>query len=287
MDIKTEDVVAAVQAGRESVGAAQRVTMVAVNGISVPVSTNGIGVQVMQAALDAADSYQPGPRRRQLAVTLTELDSFNGYVNRHKDALRSVIYADTKTCAVVCVLDDHSTDEVTTPAPTPNGWRGHRALYGCPLSPEWERWRKQENVRMNQVAFGDFVDANLLDLTSSDGFPSPGEVLQMARSLQVNVGSRYKREVNRTTGEGSLISESEHTAESTKIPRAFALGLRVFEGGEQHLVEARLRFSMEGGAPVFTYELYRAEETKRDAFIAIREAVKEATKLPVFAGTPG
>lgn len=279
------EVTAAVRAGAESVEAAKRITTVAVLGVQVPFVALDAGVKVATDALATAKEMLPGPIRRQLHISLTEVDSFIAYVKRYRQESDSVIYADTPNLRLVCVFDDH--EKLTrSEATEANGWREHRATYACPLSPEWLRWSKAANTKMSQSAFGDFVDSNLLDLTSGEDYPAPGEVLQMARSLQVNVGSKYKRVINPTTGEGTLISENEHTEASTKIPRAFALGLRVFEGGEKHLVETRLRLSMENGIPAFSFELYRADEHIRDAFGEVRVAVEQATELPLYAGAP-
>lgn len=277
-----KDVQAIVAAGQESVTIEKRVATIKVNGIDVPVAANGVGVAVIEAALAHSDARQLGPRRRTLNVVLADVASFIAYVNRHKDADSSVIYANPAHNTITCVFDDFPSGPAQTGGRAL--WREHRALYACPLAPEWVRWTALEGKAMGQVAFGDLIDAQMHDLTSGEGFASPPELLQMARSLQVNSVGRYKRVVNPTTGEGSLICETEHGPESTRIPRAFLLALRVFEGGALYQVEARLRFSMMNGAPTFSFDLHRREELERDAFGDVRKAVSEETGVLQLAG---
>lgn len=275
---------AAVIAGQEAAEVEKRVMLLEVDGVEIPLAANGTTVQVLAQALAESDSRRPAPARRTTSLELSEVGSFIDYVNRYKNADRSTIYADLQSKSVVCVFDDHPKG----PAPGAEaGWRQHRVTYKCPLALEWVRWTKLAGTKLSQVAFADVIDNHMHDLTSGEGFPSPTELLKMAQSLQITIGHRFKRSFDKVSGTGVLINETEHTAESTKIPRGFMLALRVFEGGEMRAVEARLQFSMsDGNVPVFSFELYRREEHEREAFDDVRKAIAERTLLPLFAGKP-
>jgi uncharacterized protein YfdQ (DUF2303 family) len=279
----TRDIAAAVQAGRESAEVAGRITTHILEGVPVPVVVNGTGVRVASDVLQEVDRRRDQPARRVGTTVLDEVDSFIAYVNRFSKPDTTIIYAHQKTRTVTAVFDEH------TPGPDPRAahWRQHRATYRCPLSPEWEKWSKVHGAKLSQTGFADFIDANMLDITSGNGYPTPGELLQMARNLQVTVGHRFKRVIDKATGTGTLIDETEHDASSTKIPRAFGLGIRVFEGGELHAVEARLYFAMTENVPSFSVELYRKEEHEREAFAEVHKAVSTATGCLVLAGEAG
>lgn len=282
----TRDIAAAVQAGRDAATADLRVTDVDVLGQTIPVCVNHNGdVFAMEGVIAQAERLAPAPARRKLALTFTEVASFVAYVNRFKHATRTAIYADVQRKQLTAVIDDF--DEGGLKGNGGAAWREHRAAYSCPLAPEWLLFKQHANKAMSQGAFGDFIEANMEYLTSGDGFPAPGDVLLMARSLVINTKGTFTRKIDRTSGNGTLICTTDHGDESTKIPRAFLLALRVFEGGDARMVEARLQFTMEGNSPAFTFVLHRVTEHEAEAFAEVRGIVEASTGCPLFAGTPG
>jgi uncharacterized protein DUF2303 len=111
--------------------------------------------------------------------------------------------------------------------------------------------------------------------------------LQIARSLHVMTKGEFRREVNVTTGDSTFVCKTDTDASSTRIPRAFMLGIPVFDGGVRYQVEARIRFALVGGArPAFTIMLYRRTEIERLAFGEVRKLVATATGRLVLAGAP-
>lgn len=283
----TRDIAAAVIAGRESADAGERVHLLSVLGADIPIATTRDGnVRVFDEALKHGENLRPTPVRRKGRVTLTEAKSFIDYVNRFKTEGRTVVYASTARKELTAVFDEFFQGDMGQEGAA--GWREHRAQYTCPLAPEWKLFAAQAGKELSQTAFGDFVEANMEYLASREGFPAPGDVLLMARSLVINTKGVFSRKTNVTTGESSLICETDHGAESTKIPRAFALALRVFEGGDAYAVEARLRFAMlNGTTPAFTFTLHRQAEIELEAFTDVRALVEGGTGVPLFAGEAG
>jgi uncharacterized protein YfdQ (DUF2303 family) len=281
------DVDAAIGAGIDCAKIDDRITEV--DGVPIALVPDGMEIRTLEDALDLADARALGPRRRKGTANHQMVESFIDHVNRFKDE-HSAIFADVAGTKLTAVLDYHEKGPIKGAAPR---WGEHRSIYACPLSRQWKLWNAAANREMSQEAFGDFIDANLDDLASADPkapidvtFPAPAEVLKMARTLSIQSVGEFKREINPTTGEGALIFKDEHGPTSTKIPRAFLLKLPVFEGGELYQVEARLRFSLNGGRPKFVFFLHQADVILRDAFDGVRVKVLEGTKLPVFVGSP-
>ncbi len=215
------------------------------DGVAVPVrmerGTDGQEtVRLADDVLGALEKRAGGPARRAGTFRLTELASFLGYVNRYKSANKpvdpsleaegislageSVVYADTKAFAVTCVFDDHPPGDCSGDA----AWREHRAIYTCPRSAEWLAWTEHDGQPLGQVAFGDFLEERLADLTAGEGYPRPLEVLEMARRLQIKMRGEFKREIDPTTGTQTLINSTQHETGSTVIHRAFELTIPVF-----------------------------------------------------------
>jgi uncharacterized protein YfdQ (DUF2303 family) len=246
-------------------------------GIPVDVTASG-DIQINADALTELDRrYAARPRTG--TTQLTEVDSLIEHIKRWgSDA--TIVYADNAAMAFVAVLDDHPADPTTTAA------RTHRATYACPRSAEWLCWTALDGKPQGQTQFADFIEARLEDLVGADGMPKPTDVLTVARQLNILTKGTFQREINPTNGDSIFVCKTETDAKSTQIPRAFMLAIPVFDGGVRYQIEARIRFTLIGGVPQFTYVLHRRGETERDAFGEVRAKVGKETGRLVLAGTP-
>lgn len=273
------DVKQILDAGEAIADAHDKVTEV--GGIPVAITRNDAKILPLVDVLKIADERAPNPRDRRGTAELAELASFCAHVNRFKDA-DSVIYADIEELELLAILDySPGTEKATAPR-----WGRHRSKYACPRSTEWDRWMAINGKPMKQDAFGDFLDAHADNLASKEGYPKAAELISMARHLTIRTKGAFERSVNPTTGEYTLVNTLEHESTSTRIWPKFLLGLRVFANGVPYEVEARLQFTMQGGAPIFTVSFPNADVVLADAFTAVRKTAEEKTGLPVFAGSP-
>lgn len=250
---------------------------------------NGEQAIVLSEALALADARAEKPRAITGTAVLTDIDSFIAHVNRFKNP-DSAVFADRAAVKLQAVYDYHlpSSKASSVGAPGNARWRKHRATYACPLSRQWKLWIAHNEQPFGQEDFGTFIDDNMVDLASGvtgEDFPAPASLLQMARNLVVRSKGTFERKLNPTTGEATLITKDEHEPESTKIYRAFLIGIPVFEGGDPYRVEARLRFSLASGRPQFSYSLFQWERHIEDAFGEICDNVRKGVELPVFFGT--
>lgn len=261
-------------------------------GTKVPVilvtdAEGGTSPKLAEEILGELDKRAPGPRRRTGTVTLTEVGSLIEYMKRYQGP-DTVAYANTKAVQFTVVFDEHPAGASAAGAKAGAGtaWREHRAVYTCPKSPEWLAWSACDGKAMRQEEFADFLEARLEDMAIAADMPKPVEVLKVARELHIRTKGTFQREVNPTTGDSILVNKNETESGSTVIPRAFALAIPVFEGGERYHVEARVRFQLTGSGPMFSYTMHRRAEIERDAFDGVRKIIATATERPVFAGTP-
>lgn len=257
------------------------------DGVSVLVSrerTNEGADRVVLAKeiMEALDARLPAPRRRIGTTVLTEVESLIVYVCRYKSE-DTLVYAQPDAFRIEAVFDDHPHG----PDESDAAWRKHRAQYTCPRSAEWKAWTELDGRQRSQEEFGDFIEQRLEDLRSAEGFPKPLEVLAMARHLVVHQKGAFERKIDPSTGNGILINKVENIpADSTVIPRAFKIGIPVFENGQLYGVEVRIRFAIIDGRAQFTYVMHRRREIERDAFNDVRSLVASSTALTVLAGQP-
>lgn len=275
------DTQAAIDAGKQAVTAAARITTInhpRDPKIAVPVSIDAAGnAVVLRPALDLLDELHAA-RPRIGTTKLTELDSFITFVQRWGTE-STVIYADTDELELVAVMDDHPAQLA--------GNRMHRASYACPRSPAWIAWTAIDGIEQSQSQFATLIETRLEDMVGAPGMPAPTEVLQMARSLRIHTKGEFSRDISAHNGDYSLIAKRDTDVErSTPIHRAFMLGVQVFDGGELYRVEVRVQFALEGNRPTFTLAMHRRAETERDAFGEVRVKVTVDTGRLVLAGTP-
>lgn len=247
-------------------------------------------VRLAEDIMAALDARLPGPRRREGTVTLHDVHSFCEYLSRYQVQDSSVVYADIAGMTFAAVLDEHPVSVAREGAivtePPPTRWRGFRAVYTCPRSPEWKAWTSHDGEQMKQEAFADFLEERLEDMVAGNNYPKPIEVLAVARQLHIRTKGTFQREINPTNGDYILVNKTETETGSTEIPRAFGLAIPVFEGGERYAVEARVRFAIGNSGPAFSYTLHRRSEIERDAFTGVRNLIANTTKLPVLLGKP-
>jgi uncharacterized protein YfdQ (DUF2303 family) len=289
MEPITNDVAAAVEAGKQAVTLADRMVALAPftdDAIPVVMVRQGETVKPLAELVALQDERAPAPRRLRGTATFTELASFIAHVNRFKDGA-SVIFADTVTPTLTAVLDYSQGGGEVAPR-----WGQHRSVYTLPLSAKWQLWLRHDAEPMGQEAFAQFVEDHLEDIRSPSGdsgesdLPAAAELLTMARNLVIRSRGEFSRSINPVTGEYALVSKHENTSESTKIPRGFLLGIPVFEAGAPYALEARMRFSMLNARPTFAYALANPDEKVRDAFNEVRTLAEARTGLPVLAGSP-
>lgn len=277
----------AIEAGKSLAGVAPRVTFIAHpenDDVKVPIALveddGHPTVILLSQALEALDARMGGPERRKGHHRLSEVDSLIAFVNRYADD-STIVYADTAALGFTVVFDDHPPGAESDAA-----WREFRASYHCPRSPEWKAWTGLDGKPMRQADFADFIESRLEDLRTVDGLPQPLEVLQVARQLNIKTKGEFRREYNPTNGDSILVNKTETAEGSTVIPRAFAIAVPVFEGGELYQVEVRVRFAIGELGPMFTFVMHRRAEIERSAFNDVRTKVASETKRLILAGTP-
>lgn len=251
-----------------------------------PTTGGGYRIEVMKDVINEVERQASGPIRRAGNVELGAVADFIAYVNRFKTP-DAIAFAPANPPGVTAIFDYHPGGGGDTGLSLAS-WCGDRASYRPQFSRQWLTWTNQESKPLGQVPFGDFIEANQFDLRTAEDFASATVMIRVARDLVINVGSKYQRTINPTTGEGTLVVKDEHdAATSTKIPSSFALAIPVFEGdAEVYPVDALLRFTMAGGTPQFTFILQNKAQVLEHALAGLRTRVAEGCGIPVFVGNP-
>ena len=232
----------------------------------------------------------PQPMRKKGTVNLDDIESYIGYINRHKSLESTVIYviADyvSGTVAFKCIINDHEAHLGTVPT---QEWKDFVALYQPRKSVEWDRWTNKDKEPFSQFEFALFIEDNLQDIAAVEGMPTAQQLLEMATKFQATMDMRYKSNIRTQSGGVNLTfvnDDDAQTVESMKLFEKISIGIPVFWGGAAYRIDARLRYRVKDGCLKFWYELIRADKVMEDATKTMIEKIKADTGVPLFFGRP-
>jgi uncharacterized protein YfdQ (DUF2303 family) len=228
----------------------------------------------------AIEGALPEPHRKSGTVVLSDLASFLRYAQDQADTDECYIYAHPDTRTLVAVLNDHQQGFRSMP-----GWKDFRATYTAELSREFAGWHKNDRKVMDQEEFAVFLEDNVADISE----PTGETMLQVALTLQAKTEVSFSSHRRLDNGQVQL-SYTENIdaragAGDVMIPREFALGLRLFKGGDGYKVRARLKYRLGASKVKFWYELDRVENAIEDAFAAYVDKAR-ASGFTVLIGRP-
>ncbi|WP_260927411.1 YfdQ family protein [Novosphingobium sp. 9] len=194
-------------------------------------------------------------------------------------------------------------------APAEN--RRHKARYAFPLSEEWKAWFGQNASAMTMGDFAAFLETRIVDVSEDDvsqwsaqaqsfakanrattptAIATPTRLVDMSLKFRIYETAESCEAVNLTSGEAQLSFVSDHRDADGKpvdFPKLFSITIPIFaRSSVLYRIIARLRYRLQGGKPVFWYELWRPDLTFEAAFNEALDKVKEETALPIFAGQP-
>lgn len=256
-------------AGADPMSMALYLQSLAAIGLDPAVAGNATYVMVppgyrREDITEAVELAQQAPNRARGTIVVHDIDSFNRFVELQNtspdgETGKTLIYADVDNCRVTAVFND-SVGAV-------RGWRDHRCEFTARLTPELLRWKANDRKEMAQVTFAEFIEDNLADLHPDHA----DQLLTVAQTISAKTGINFSSSRRLDNGQVQLtyheVIDAKAGADgSMQIPRQFRLGLRVFRNGPGYVIDARLKYRMNGGSVKFWYELDRFDRVLEDAF---------------------
>lgn len=239
------------------------------------------------------DGLDPYPRTKAGSATVTDVDSFIAYVQRHMDPSRTTLWADKRANRIVAVLDDHAVGLLTADnADEPSvtglaGWGEHRVTLQLTTTDDWEQWRKLDRTRLNQSQLAEHLE----DLAHTVVEPDAATMVEIAQEFHATTSVRFSSVQRLRTGERQLVYTEQHdNAPGAKgdmtLPERIGISVAMFEGLEPERMDVRLRYSIGGGSLTLTYLMDRPDRYVERVFTAVADTITEATDLRVLRGTP-
>lgn len=242
-------------------------------------SPNGVVLTREYVTLDL-EGFKANPRRKKGTITVFDPASFIAYFNFHK-APESVIFADGDN--IVGILNHHGEQDA--------GWGDHRVTLQLKLHSEWQAWiHLAGQGYMEQEDFANHLDLYQNNIAS----PSAGEVLDIAKALQITANASFEKMIRNGDGTVQFHYTNEH---STKTPRGtvdlkdgLALTLRIapYEGSPEFMIEGKVMYDLRGDSLFF--RLFFGDQPRvrlEQARAERRDTIAEGTGTVVLLGKVG
>lgn len=161
-------------------------------------------------------------------------------------------------------------------------WRAYRAQFEVPASREWKLWTSANRKQMGQLAFAEFLQDNLPDVT----VPNGAELLEMCLHIEAAQKGTFVSAARLRDGSHDLVWKADNGGDSVKLPATITLEIPVFENEVRRQLEARLRFRINDGALAIWFELVRPHAVLEDAFRTLWAEIEDGTGLQILLGSP-
>lgn len=219
------------------------------------------------------------PRRKRVDATFWDSESLCAYVKQHKEA-GTGLFLNDQTAQIVGVINGDS-DEVA-------GWGDHRAVLKFRKTDAWQRWLKLDDQFIEQEAFAEHIERNLIDIVE----PAGADLLELAQTFQATTSAEFRSQKRLANGQRQFqysenIDGKGGANGELEIPERFKLGIAPFEGVDPYPVDARLRFRLSGGHLKLGYVLDNPKDVERAAMTDVADDVSRSTELAVLFGEIG
>ena len=224
------------------------------------------------------EKFRERPDRARGTYKISDVRSFNSYVDVHKVKGHTTIWVHPTSGKIVAVFDDNAEKKTA--------WRDHKALLELVLTEEWKFWLAGDGKFFDQQAFAERLQDGLPDISEPDG----ADLLEIATSIQATTEANFRSAVR--LDNDAIKMQYDETVDATageagdlEIPRVFKLSIAPFVGEDEVELKANLRYQVRGGNLALGYKLEQPDRVVREALDLIADAL--AAKFDrVYRGEP-
>ena len=223
--------------------------------------------------------HQDQPARAHGTYRAATVQSFLDVVGRHEGE-NLTIWVHPTNGHIVGVLNDHGAGQAAQ-------WGDHRVNLQLLATEEWTRWLSHDGKLMSQESFAEHIQDGLSEIADPPG----AELLEIAQTMQGNVGVAWKSGVRLADGQVQMgyAETTDATAGrdgNLAIPTEFTLVMAPFIGENAGTHHAHLRWRIKSGQLSIGYKLDNPQRFLRDALDRVAERVAARHPNVVFFGEP-
>jgi len=246
--------------------------------LAVVVDDNGT-----MAIINLAD-HLGTPTAKMGTITLRERADFVAAVNEHK-LPETRIFADIvdKGASFLAIFDFHNPASFPDSAP---GLNLFRAAFTLRFSPEWLAWTAALDTFVPSAQFGEFIESREAEFVA----PNAATMATLAYTLRGTESCTFTDAVNLANGNVDFAFKRESDVRagadgSLRVPEEIRIRIPIFLGEEAREFTLKFRYRTKQGHAFFSVSFPTSERVVSDAVKAVREAIAQATSLPVWHGT--
>ena len=234
------------------------------------------------------EPLRSSPYRTKGLVATKTVESFAHYVNTHKRA-ETLLYAavdatGAQALKVTAIFNEHQGVSIDGNRP---GWRDFSATLAPDMSHEWKTWISLNGKPMTQFEFALFLEDNIKDISSQEGYPAGTAMLRMATQFEATQDKQFRSAVRIQSGGVNLEcidTDDAATVEKMQAFDRFMIGIPAFWKGQAYLLEAKLRYRVQSGKLTMWYDLIRPDLVITDAIDSMLANIQQSVELPVIYG---
>ena len=224
------------------------------------------------------------PTAKMGTITLRERADFVAAVNEHK-LPETRIFADIvpSGASFLAIFDFHNPASFPDSAP---GLNLFRAAFTLRFSPEWLAWTNALDKFVPSAEFGEFIESREAEFVA----PNAATMATLAYTLRGTESCTFTDAVNLANGNVDFAFKRESDVRagadgSLRVPEEIRIRIPIFLGEEAREFTLKFRYRTKQGHAYFSVSFPTSERVVSDAVKAVREAIAQATSLPVWHGT--
>lgn len=225
--------------------------------------------------LEDLQKLLPHPLHQKSRITTHEQAGFVEYVKRHTNPFTQIFCGNPSERPFVTAIFDYD-DQNGTP-----GHQHHQCTYQLPHTPDWKSWTKNNEDRMDQLAFAEFIEGQESNIVEPNG----SDLLKMVLNMQARTESKFSSAQRLEDGSIQIAYEEGNNGKGMfELPAEFKLAIPVFEGGDAYEITARLRTRLRSGVLSIFYKLVRPEKRVETAYKDALEAIEKELETTIIRG---
>ncbi|WP_305968312.1 MULTISPECIES: DUF2303 family protein [unclassified Mameliella] len=225
--------------------------------------------------VDSLEKLQETPNRIKACPVFRNTASLTAYINRFADAGVAVVESSAGRRQITAKLDYHRVDK------TP-GWSDWTPTFQAQFDPRYARWRNISGSPMTQKRAGEFLEERAVDVME----PDPATIMDMVMQFDALKKVTFRQSTRLHDGQRQFHYQEENEARgAVTLPERIKIRTPVFEGMEPDVLVVRLRYNIDDGKLVFTFEIHDMEQVEDRAFQRCEDAVRVeiSDSIPIYS----
>lgn len=206
------------------------------------------------------EHLQERPNRIKASPEFRDTKSLADYLKRF-DTTHAVAFSSPETSVIEVIVDYHSNDVPSHCC--------HDPSFTASFTPEYEAWRNIHRNDLTQKHAGEFLEERKFDVQT----PDPASLMEMVMQFEALKKVSFKQSTRLHDGQRQFqyIEENE-TRGNVTLPEVIFLEVAIYDGEAAQIVPVRVKYRINDGDLIFTFEIADMKKLERAAFNKCEES---------------